>query len=64
MKILAAMLLMLVLGACQTQGPFERAGAKVDQSVQGARDVTKDVIDDVREGAANVGDDVKRRRRR
>ena len=62
MKILAAMLLVSPLWACTTPGPFERAGRNVDESVEGVRDVAKDVIEDVSEGAKDVRDDVQRGR--
>jgi hypothetical protein len=60
MKMLAATLLVLPLYACETQGPFERAGEDVDESVEDVRDV----VEEVREGVEDVRDDVERRRRR
>ena len=63
MKILALMLLVCPLWACQTQGRFENAGRNVDDAVTDVREGAKDVIEDVREGAKDVGDDVRRRRR-
>jgi hypothetical protein len=46
----AAMLLVLPLYACQAQGPFERAGADVDESVEDVRDVVEDARDDDERG--------------
>jgi len=63
MKILALLLLVSPLWACQTQGRFENAGRNVDDAVSDVREGAKDVIEDVREGAEDVGDDVRRRRR-
>lgn len=63
MKILVLVLLAWSLGACQTQGRFEKAGRNVDDAVSDVREGTKDVVDDVREGAENVADDVRKRRR-
>ena len=63
MRILALLLLVSPLWACQTQGRFESAGKNVDDAVDDVRDGAKDVIDDVREGAEDVGDDVRRRTR-
>lgn len=60
MKILAAMLLVLPFYACKTQGPFERAGEDVDDSVEDVRDV----VEDVSESVEDARDDVERRRRR
>ena len=60
MKMLAAMLLVLPLYACETQGPFERAGEDVDESVEEVRDV----VEDVREDVEDARDDAERRRRR
>jgi PBP1b-binding outer membrane lipoprotein LpoB len=62
MKISIAMLAVLLLGGCQTQGPFERAGKNIDDTIENVREGTQDVIEDVREGAEDVRDDVTRRR--
>jgi hypothetical protein len=62
MKHSIAMLTVLLLGGCQTQGPFERAGSSVDNTIENVREGTQDVIEDVREGADDVRDDVTRRR--
>lgn len=58
MKLLAAMLLVLPLYACKTQGPFERAGEDIDESVEDVRDVVEDVREDVEDAR-----DERRRRR-
>jgi hypothetical protein len=64
MRALAVALLVSPLWACQTQGPFEKAGRNVDESIEDVREVAEDVIEDVREGAEDVRDDVQRRRRK
>ena len=61
MKVLALMLLVCPLWACQTQGRFESAGRNVDDAIGDVREGAKDVIEDVREGADDVSDDVRRR---
>ena len=61
--MLALLLLVSPLWACQTQGRFESAGRNVDDAVDDVREGAKDVVEDVREGAEDVGDDVRRRRR-
>jgi len=63
MRILALLLLVSPLWACQTQGRFESAGKNVDDAVDDVREGAKDVVEDVREGAEDVGDDVRKRRR-
>jgi hypothetical protein len=63
MKILALLLLVSPLWACQSQGPFEKAGRNVDHAVTDVREGAKDVVEDVREGAEDVGEDVRRRTR-
>jgi hypothetical protein len=62
MRVLALLLLVSPLWACQSQGPFERAGRNVDSAVEDVRDGAKDVIEDVRDGAEDVRGDVRRRR--
>jgi hypothetical protein len=64
MRAVVAILLAVSIGACQTSGPFERAGRDVDETIEIVREGTQDVIEDVREGAEDVRDDVTRRRRR
>ena len=63
MRILALLLLVSPLWACQTQGRFESSGKNVDDAVDDVREGAKDVVEDVREGAEDVGDDVRKRRR-
>ena len=63
MRILALLLLVSPLWACQSQGPFEKAGRNVDRAVSDVSEGAKDVVKDVREGAEDVGDDVRKRRR-
>jgi len=63
MKILALMLLVCPLLACQSQGRFENAGRNVDDAIGDVREGAKDVIEDVREGAEDVGDNARTRRR-
>ena len=63
MKVVALLLLVSLLWACQSQGRFENAGRNVDDAIGDVREGAKDVIEDVREGAEDVGDDVRSRRR-
>jgi len=63
MKILALLLLVSPLWACQSQGRFENAGRNVDDAISDVRDGAKDVIEDVRETAEDVGDNARSRRR-
>lgn len=37
-----ALVLLALLGACEREGPAERAGEKVDRAVENARDAVKD----------------------
>jgi hypothetical protein len=64
MKLLVALLLLLPLCACSTQGSFERTGKNADDAIDNVRDGVGDVVDDVRDGAKDVRDDVARTRRR
>lgn len=57
MRTFAALVLLLSLGACARQGPFERAGSDIDEAVEDVREEVEDVIDDAREST-------ERRRRR
>ena len=63
MKRLAAIVIVLPLWACATEGPFERAGRNADEVVEDVQEGAEDVIEGVRETAEDVGDDVRRRRR-
>jgi hypothetical protein len=64
MRLFAAMLFVLLVGACAGQGTFGRAGKNADRAIDNVRDGVGDVVDDVRDGAKDVRDDVKRSRRR
>ncbi len=44
---IAAMLLVLGLGACERQGPAEKAGERVDEAVQNTGDAVEDAGDKV-----------------
>ncbi len=63
MRLLIAVLL-LSIGACASQGRFERAGESADDAISNVREGAQDVADDVRDAAKNVRDDVKRSRKR
>jgi hypothetical protein len=63
MKILALVLLVCPLWACQTQGRFQNAGRNVDDAISDVREGTRDVVEDVREGVEDLGDDRRSRRR-
>jgi len=63
MKRLTAIVIVLPLWACASEGPFERAGRNADEVVEDVREDAQDVVEGVRETAEDVGDDVRRRRR-
>jgi len=46
---IAAMLLVLGLGACERQGPAEKAGESVDEAVQNAGDAVENAGDKVKD---------------
>ena len=55
------------LAGCARKGPVEQAGEEIDEAIQTAKDgrestATKvdDAIDEVREGAADAADELKR----
>jgi uncharacterized protein YjbJ (UPF0337 family) len=47
--IAISMVFLAGLAACEKQGPAERAGEKIDESVEGARDKMSEAADDVSE---------------
>ena len=57
--LMAVLLAAPMLGGCQTQGPFERAGRNVDNTIENVREGAQDVIEDVREGTEDVVEDVR-----
>lgn len=66
-RLLTAMLVVLPLWACEKQGPFERAGERVDKTVENARNGgptlknrVDDAADDVRDGVEDASKDLKR----
>jgi hypothetical protein len=67
MRLLTVMLVVLPLWACEKQGPFERAGERVDKTVENARNGgptlenrIDDAADDVRDGIEDASKDLKR----
>lgn len=59
-------LAMLTLSACDDQGPFERAGEEVDETIENARaggetlgNRLDDAADDVRQSAEDVAERVR-----
>jgi hypothetical protein len=64
MRLLAAMFVLLLLGACAGQGTFAKAGRNADRAIDNVHDGVSDVVDDVRDGAKDVHDDVKRNSKR
>lgn len=67
-RLLTALLLVLPLFACEKQGPFERAGEKVDKAVENTRNGgptlenrIDDAADDVRDGVDDARKDLQRR---
>jgi len=67
MRVLAAMLLLLPLWACERQGPLERAGEEIDEAVEDVRaggetlgNRVDDAVDDVRDGVDDARDELER----
>jgi hypothetical protein len=65
MKVLAALLLMLPLWACEQEGPLERAGEEVDEGIEDIQrpgqtpgNRVDDAVDDLREGARDAGEEL------
>jgi hypothetical protein len=65
---LLAIIASLGLGACEKQGPLERAGEEVDEAVDtlknGGEETTADKLDDAvdeaREGVSDAADELKK----
>ncbi len=67
MKMLAAMLLILPLMACEREGPLERVGEEIDEAAENIRNGGEtpanradDAIDDVRDGINDAADEIRR----
>lgn len=50
--LIIALGLTAVLGACENEGPAERAGAEIDQTVEQAQEKVEEVMDEPNEGPA------------
>jgi polyhydroxyalkanoate synthesis regulator phasin len=62
-RLLTIMVLILsisVFSACESKGPAEKAGEKIDQVVEKTTDKAKEVTDDVKEKAEEAGKEVKK----
>ena len=62
-RLLTIMVLILsisVFTACESKGPVEKAGEKVDQAVQKTTDKAKEVTDAVEEKAEEAAKEVKK----
>jgi len=62
-RLLTIMVLILsisVFTACESKGPAEKAGEKVDEAVQKTTDKAKEVTETVKDKAEEVGEEVKK----
>jgi len=62
-KLLIIILLILPIcafTACESKGPAEKAGEKIDQTMEKASDNTKDAAEAVKDKAEEVGQEVKK----
>ena len=62
-KLLTILILILsiaVFTACESKGPAEKAGEKVDEAVQKTTDKAKEVTETVKDKAEEVGKEVKK----
>jgi len=62
-KFLAIMILILSIfafTACESKGPAEKAGEKIDQAVEETTDKAKEVTEAVKEKAEEAGEEVKK----
>ena len=58
--IIALSLSLFAFTACDSKGPMEKAGEKIDQTLENASDKTKEVTESVKEKAEEVGKEVKK----
>lgn len=57
--ILSLVLLSFIITGCeQQQGPAERAGESIDQTLQDTGDAMDDASDDVKDSIEDMGDEV------
>ena len=62
-KLLTIMILILSIvafTACESKGPAETAGEKIDEAVQKTTDKAKEVTEAVKDKAEEVGEEVKK----
>ncbi len=62
-KLIAMIILSLSIvafAACDSKGPAERAGEKIDQTLEKASDKAKEVTEAVKEKAEEAGKEVKK----
>ncbi len=60
LTIMALILSMFAFTACESKGPVERAGEKIDQAVQKTTEKAKEVTEAVKEKAEEAGEEVKK----
>ena len=54
----ALVLAVLLLGACEKEGPAEQAGEKIDQTAQEAKEAASGAMEEVGEKVEEAGDKV------
>jgi hypothetical protein len=57
-KLIAAVLIVIGLAACEPEGPAERFGERVDDAVDSVGDAARDVRDEAEDFADEVEDSV------
>ena len=59
-SIMAVLLLLFTFSACESEGPAEKAGEKIDQSVKQTVDKAKEAGEALGDKAKEVGDQVEK----
>lgn len=58
-RIIMGIVCAILLGACEQEGPAEKAGAKIDQAVEQAQENIEQAVDEPNEGPAEeIGEKV------
>ncbi len=60
LTILILILSIVAFSACESKGPVEKAGEKIDQAVEKTTDKAKEVTEAVKEKAEEAGKEVKK----
>ena len=58
--IIVLSLSIFAFAACESKGPVEKAGKKIDQTMENASDTAKEAADAVKDKAEEVGEAVKK----